>query len=130
MTQKIGLQIIWKEITKQQKQSKEMTRDEFMSKLIFEEKSWEIASNMDMLNRLQFCKLVTKNLLYMLHARRYFGVNLDLESNTSIVDALKKHIKAYVAKERLKINKDQNSAAYSTLSESSVSKLFKKTLKT
>lgn len=79
MTQKIGLQIIWKEITKQQKQSKEMTRDEFMSKLIFEEKSWEIASNMDMLNRLQFCKLVTKNLLYMLHARRYFGVNLDLE---------------------------------------------------
>ena len=52
LTQKIGLQIIWKEITKQQKQSKEMTRDEFMSKLIFEEKSWEIASNMDMLNRL------------------------------------------------------------------------------
>ena len=42
---------MWKEITKQQKLKKELTRDEFMSKLIFEEKTWEIASNMDMVNR-------------------------------------------------------------------------------
>lgn len=51
LMQKIELQIMWKEITKQQKRRKEMTRDEFMSKLIFEEKTWEIASNMDMINR-------------------------------------------------------------------------------
>ena len=83
-----------------------MTRDEFMSKLIFEEKTWEIASNMDMLNRQQLCKLVTKNLLYLLHARKYFGINLDLEGNPSIVGALKRYVKEYVAKEKLKINKE------------------------
>ena len=80
---------MWKEITKQQKLKKELTRDEFMSKLIFEEKTWEIASNMDMVNRLQLCKMVTKNLLHLIHARRHFGItDLDLDSNTSIVDAL------------------------------------------
>ena len=106
-----------------------MTRDEFMSKLIFEEKTWEIASNMDMVNRQQVCKLVTKNLLYLLHARRYFGINLDLDANHSIVDCVKRYVKEFVIKERLKINKEKNSAAYYALTESSVNKLFKRTLK-
>ena len=91
---------MWKEITKQQKLKKELTRDEFMSKLIFEEKTWEIASNMDMVNRLQLCKMVTKNLLYLIHARRHFGItDLDLDSNTSVVDAMKQHIKKFIVKE-------------------------------
>ena len=90
--QKIELQIMWKEITKQQKRRKEMTRDEFMSKLIFEEKTWEIASNMDMVNRFHLCKMVTKNLLYLIHARRHFGLVLDLNQNTSIVDSVMTYI--------------------------------------
>ena len=91
---------MWKEITKQQKRRKEMTRDEFMSKLIFEEKTWEIASNMDMINRFAFCKVVTKNLLLLVHARRHFGLTLDLNSNTSILDAVMNHIEEFVANEK------------------------------
>ena len=91
---------MWKEITKQQKLKKELTRDEFMSKLIFEEKTWEIASNMDMVNRFQLCKMVTKNLLYLLHARKHYGITLNLDSNTSIVDAMAKHIKQFVNAEK------------------------------
>ena len=77
-----------------------MTRDEFMSKLIFEEKTWEIASNMDMINRFHFCKVVTKNLLYLIHARRHFGLHIDLSQNFSIIEGVNKIIDVFVTNER------------------------------
>ena len=55
-----------------------MTRDQFQRKLVYEEKMVQIAINMDKLDYKSFTKLVTKNLLILVHARKQFNVYLDL----------------------------------------------------
>ena len=44
-----------------------------------EEKIWEIGSNMDRISRKKFNKMVSRNLLYLVHARKHFGVYLDID---------------------------------------------------
>ena len=99
-----------------------------MSKLVFEEKTWEIASNMDMVNRFQLCKMVTKNLLYLVHARRHFGITLDLNQHTSIIEAVTTHIKEFIVQERAQVKRETSAKIFS-FGEKSIKKLFKRTLK-
>ena len=55
-----------------------MTREKFRRTLVYEEKMTEIAINIDKLDYERFTKLVTKNLMIIIHARKKFGVFLDL----------------------------------------------------
>lgn len=48
----------------------------------------QIAINKDKLDYAIFTKLVTKNLLILLHARKKFNVFLDLNNHSSIDEAL------------------------------------------
>ena len=100
-----------------------------MSKLIFEEKTWEIAANMDLMNRQQLCKMVTKNLLYLIHSRRHFGISLDLKQDTMIVDALTDHIKDFIVNEKTQVKRETQARIYHKLDVKQIKKNFKKTIK-
>ena len=51
----------------------------YESLLLSEEKYWEIATNSSKFNRRKFNRMVTKNLLNMIHARKHFGIYLKLD---------------------------------------------------
>ena len=70
-----------------------MTRDQFQRKLVYEEKMVQIAINMDKLDYKSFTKLVTKNLLILVHARKQFNVYLDLNKYNSVSEALEAQLK-------------------------------------
>lgn len=48
---------------------------------------------MEKLDHLSFIKLVTKNLLIILHARKRFGTILDLDKHKSVKEALMAQLK-------------------------------------
>jgi len=53
----------------------------------------QVAINMDKLEYNSFTKLVTKNLLILVHARKKFNVYLDLNKHDSINEALEAQLK-------------------------------------
>lgn len=55
-----------------------MNREKFKRQLVYEEKMTQIAINIDKLDYTRFIKLVTKNLMIIIHARKKFGAYLDL----------------------------------------------------
>ena len=69
-------------------ENKTLTRDQFRRVLIYEEKMMEVATNSDKLDHQRFIKLVSKNLMIMLHLRKKFGAYLDLDDHDSIKEAL------------------------------------------
>ena len=80
---KIFQQILWKEISfemkRLHKQNKELNETKYENLLLSEEKQWEISCNNHKLNRKKFNKIVTKNLFFLVHARKHFGVYLKLD---------------------------------------------------
>ena len=65
-----------------------MNRNRFKRQLIYEEKISNIAINIDKLDYTRFTKLVTKNLMIIIHARKKFGTFLDLQNHNSVKEAL------------------------------------------
>ena len=53
----------------------------------------QTAINMEKLDHESFTKLVTKNLLIILHARKYYGVILELDKYKSVKEALMAQLK-------------------------------------
>ena len=66
----------------------EMNRERFHRQLIWEEKLMQIAINMEKLDHLTFVKIVTKNLLIIVHARKKYGIFLELDKHRSVKEAL------------------------------------------
>lgn len=83
-----------------------MTREKFRRALIKEEKLFQIAINIDKINHKGFVKLVTKNLLILVHARKKYAAFLDLNNHASIKDALMAHLKVESDKAKDIINKE------------------------
>lgn len=82
-----------KEIATNQAKFKTLNREKFHRTLILEEKLTQIAINKDKLDHRNFIKLVTKNLMILIHARKKFGTFLDLDSHKSIKEALMAQLK-------------------------------------
>lgn len=70
-----------------------MNRDKFRRALIQEEKLVQIAINMEKLDHESFIKLVTKNLMIILHARKSYGIILELDKYKSVKEALMAQLK-------------------------------------
>ena len=84
----IALQMRLNRLAKEQFETKLMNRERFKRALINEEKMTQIAINIDKLDYNRFIKLVTKNLMIIIHARRKYGIFLDLHQHNSVKEAL------------------------------------------
>ena len=102
----IALQKRMKELAQKQIENMEMNRDRFHRQLIWEEKLMQIAINMEKLDHQTFVKIVTKNLLIILHARKKYGIFLDLDKYRSVKEALMAQLKLEEEKAKDRIMKE------------------------
>ena len=107
----LALQKTLKERAREQQANKSKTREQFRRTLVYEEKMMQMAINMDKLEHGRFTKLVTKNLLIILHARKKFGAFLDLDNHPSVKDALMAHLGVESAKAKNIIGEEYKAQA-------------------
>ena len=84
----LALQKKMMNLASDQHENKTMNREKFRRTLIQEEKLMQIAINMEKLDHESFTKLVTKNLMIILHARKKYGTILELDKHKSVKEAL------------------------------------------
>ena len=89
----LALQKKMKDLATIQHANMTMNRDKFRRALIQEEKLVQIAINMEKLDHESFIKLVTKNLMIILHARKSYGIILELDKYKSVKEALMAQLK-------------------------------------
>lgn len=78
------------------KRERNFDKQEFETRLIYQQKIWEMARVYDCFDRKKFNKEVSRNLLILTHTRNFFRVDLDLTKAETIKQALNAHIETVV----------------------------------